>query len=82
MELALALPAVVTLMLSGIVAVVAVTHKLGCVARARDTALAAARGAQTSPANGESVEFQGDGTVVVTVATPYTSCTSTAAVEP
>lgn len=87
MELALALPVVALLLAFGIGAVVVVTYKLGCVARARDTALAAARGMEVPlpggrPGRRESVEYGDDGTVTATVETALTSCTSTAVMEP
>ena len=87
MELALALPVVALLLVFGIGAVVAVTYKLGCVARARDTALAASRGIDVPlPVGGsrqrESVEYGNDGTVTATVETAIASCSSTAVMEP
>jgi hypothetical protein len=86
-EMALALPVVALLVAFGIGAVIAVTYKLGCVARARDTALAAARGVEVPlpggpPRSRESVEYHNDGTVTATVEIAIASCTSTAVVEP
>jgi len=85
-EMALALPIVALLMASGIGAVAVVAYKLGCVARARDTALAAARGMEVPlPGGGpllhESIEYGNDGTVTATVKIAVASCTSTAVVE-
>ena len=86
-EMALALPVVALLLAFGIGAVVAVTYKLGCVARARDTALAAARGIDVplpggGPRQRESVEYGNDGTVTATVEIAIVSCTATAVMEP
>jgi len=86
-EMALALPCVALLVVVGVGAIAAVTHKLGCVARARDTALAAARGEEVPLPGGpsshhESVEYGHDGTVIATVETPFATCTATAAMEP
>lgn len=76
-ELAVGLPAVVGLLLAGLVAVGAVTTKLECVDAARDAALAAARG-QSGTAAGQraapdgaqvSVTIDGD-LVVATVQAP------------
>lgn len=80
-ELAVALPAVVVLLMVGVLAIVAVTTKLGCVATARDTALAIARGEDPSPKDGVYIERRAD-TVLVTVDRDVTSCTAVAAVEP
>lgn len=87
METALVLPIIVGLMVAGLGGVVVATYKLGCVARARDVALAAARGAEAPPAGvvpgaHESVEFGSDGTVAAMVQIGPASCTSTAVVEP
>lgn len=86
-EMALVLPVVFLLLAAGIGAVVVATYKLGCVARARDIALAAARGAEFPPPGNrprprESVEYGDDGTVTATVQIGAVSCTSTAVVEP
>jgi hypothetical protein len=86
-EMALALPVVVMLLAAGIGAIVVVAQKLGCVARARDVALAAARGMEVPPPESgsvrhESVEYGNDGTVTATVHIATTSCTSTAVAEP
>ncbi|MEU7821429.1 hypothetical protein [Catellatospora sp. NPDC049133] len=82
-ELAVALPAVVLLLVTGIGAVAAVTVKLGCVAAARDAALAAARGDGVS--GGASVDVTGE-TVTATVRRSLRvtelTCTATAAREP
>lgn len=82
-ELAVALPAVVLLLATGIGAVAAVTVKLGCVAAARDAALAAARG--DGIAGGASVEVAGDtvtATVRRSIRVTVLTCTATAAREP
>ena len=57
-ELAVALPAIMLLLMAGMGAIVAVTTKLGCVAAARDAALAAARGAD--PPSGVTIKRSGD----------------------
>lgn len=86
MEMALVLPALALLAAVGVAAVVLVTYRLGCVARARDTALAAARGEENPqsgrPGHVESIRYGNDGTVTATVSIFDTSCTSTAAMEP
>ncbi|BCJ72118.1 hypothetical protein CS0771_16620 [Catellatospora sp. IY07-71] len=82
-ELAVALPAVVLLLVTGIGAVTAVTVKLGCVAAARDAALAAARG--EAVAAGADVSSGGDtvtATVRRSVRVTVLTCTATAAREP
>ena len=58
-ELAVALPAIMLLLVAGMGAIVAVTAKLGCVAAARDAALAAARG-DHSGHGGVTVAQSGD----------------------
>lgn len=80
-ELAVALPAVVMLLIVGVLAVVAVTNKLGCVATARDTALALARGASPSIGDGVTVDY-GAQAVTVTVKRPAMTCSAEAALEP
>jgi hypothetical protein len=84
--MALVLPALALLAAVGVAAVVAVTYRLGCAARARDAALAAARGDERPPPGGpghlESIRYGNDGTVTATVRIFDISCTSTAAVEP
>lgn len=86
MEMALVLPVLVLLAAVGVAAIVAVTYRLGCVARARDAALAAARGEERpqpgGPGHLESIRYGNDGTVTATVRILDTSCTSTAAMEP
>jgi len=86
LEMALVLPALVLLAAVGVAAVVVVTYRLGCVARARDTALAAARGEvvpqPSGPGRLESIQVGNDGTVTATVRIFDTTCTSTAAMEP
>lgn len=80
-EMAVALPAVVLLLTVGVLAIAAVTTKLGCVAIARDAALAAARGQQPSAIDGVTV-VRTSRTVSVTVKRGPTSCRAVAAVEP
>jgi hypothetical protein len=77
-ELAMMMPALVLLFGMGVVAVVAVTDKLGCVAKARDIALSAARGGQTP---GQSVRFDA-GSVTATVTTRFGTCVAVAPREP
>ncbi|GAA1362386.1 hypothetical protein [Catellatospora chokoriensis] len=82
-ELAVALPAVVLLLVTGIGAVAAVTVKLGCVAAARDAALTAARGGGAS--GGASVNVTGDtvtATVRRSIRVTELTCSATAAREP
>jgi hypothetical protein len=80
-ELAVALPAIVLLLVVGLSAVGAVTIKLGCLAIARDSALAVGRGGQPSTSDGVSVGRSGD-RVVVTVRRAMVTCSATAALEP
>ena len=80
-ELAVALPAVVMLLITGLAAVATVTAKLGCVATTRDTALALARGESPSTPDGATIAYAAD-TVTVSVRRPLFSCSSTAALEP
>lgn len=80
-ELAVALPAVVLLLLVGVSAVVAVTVKLGCIALARDAALAVSRGEAPSTYDGVSVQ-RDNGRVAVTVSRAMVTCSATAAMEP
>lgn len=80
-ELAVSLPALVLLLMVGVLAIVAVTNQLGCIAVARDTALAAARGEAPSPEE-DLVVRKVDGRVVVTVQRGMASCSATAAMEP
>lgn len=80
-ELAVALPAVVLLLVVGLTAVAAVTMKLGCLATARDEALAVARGAPPSTNDGVTVRREGE-FVVVSVRRAIVTCSATAAVEP
>jgi hypothetical protein len=80
-ELAVALPAVVLLLVAGLTAVAAVTFKLGCVATARDNALAVARGEGLSTSDGVAARREGD-RVVVTVSRAMVTCSATAAMEP
>jgi Flp pilus assembly protein TadG len=79
-ELAVALPALVILLLSGVLAIAAVTNKLGCVAAARDAALASSRGESVSTP-GASLSRE-DSTVIVTVVRPPVTCQAVAAMEP
>jgi hypothetical protein len=85
-EMAFVLPVLVMLAALGVAAVVVATYQLGCVARARDTALAVARGEEASspggPGHVESIRYGDDGTVTATVKILETTCTSTAAMEP
>ena len=80
-ELAVSLPALVLLLMVGVLAIVAATTKLGCVAAARDIALSIARGEEPSTMDGAAVR-RVDSRVVVTVDRGMTSCTATAAMEP
>ncbi len=80
-ELAVSLPALVLLLMVGVLAIVAVTNQLGCVAIARDTALAAARGEPPSTMEGLVVRRVG-GRVTVTAQRGMASCHATAALEP
>jgi hypothetical protein len=80
-ELAVSLPALVLLLLVGVLAIVAVTTKLGCVSVARDAALSIARGEAPSAGEGVTVRRSGN-RVEVTVDRGIASCSATAAVEP
>lgn len=80
-ELAVALPAVVVLLVVGLSAVAAVTAKLGCVATARDTALALARGSSPSTPDGASIEYDDD-TVTVSIKRAVVTCSAVAVMEP
>lgn len=80
-ELAVSLPALVLLLMVGVLAIVAATTKLGCVSAARDMALSVARGEEPSTVDG-SVVRRVDNRVVVTVDRGIASCSATAAVEP
>ncbi len=79
-ELAVTLPTLVLLLMVGVLAITAVTTKLGCVSAARDVALSAARG-ETSTVEGASVR-RAEGRVVVDVDRGMASCSATAAMEP
>jgi hypothetical protein len=82
-ELAVALPAIMLLLMAGTGAIVAVGTKLGCVAAARDAALAAARGADT--AGGVTIQ-RSDELVTATTSRRLRlitiTCTATALSEP
>jgi hypothetical protein len=80
-ELAVALPAIVILLVTGILAIAAVTAKLGCVATAHEAAIAAARGEPLSNREGVSVETAAD-IVRITVARGAITCNAIAAREP
>jgi hypothetical protein len=80
-ELAVALPAIVLLLVVGLSAIAAVTVKLGCLATARDSALAIARGEGLSTSDGVSTRREGD-RVVVTVQRAMVTCSAAAAMEP
>ncbi|GIH11565.1 hypothetical protein Rhe02_96320 [Rhizocola hellebori] len=80
-ELAVSLPALVLLLMVGVLAIAAATTKLGCVSMARDIALSVARGQTPSTMDGAAVR-QLDDRVVVTVDRGIASCSATAATEP
>ena len=79
-ELAVSLPALILLLMVGVLAITAVTTKLGCVSAARDAALSVARG-ETSTVEGASVR-RAEGRVVVDVDRGIASCSATAVMEP
>jgi hypothetical protein len=80
-ELAVSLPALLVLFALGLGAVVKVADRFGCIARARDRALAVARGGDAGSFPGESIEIRGE-TVAVSVETRFNACRSVAAMEP
>lgn len=80
-ELAVSLPALVLLLMVGVLAITAVTTKLGCVSAARDMALSLARGQAPSTVEGSTAR-RVDDRVTVTVDRGIASCSATAAMEP
>lgn len=80
-ELAAAMPVVIVLLVAGLTAVTTVTSKLGCVATARDLALALARGATPSIPDDADVD-DGPELVTVTIQRSAIRCAATAEREP
>ncbi|WP_020526036.1 TadE/TadG family type IV pilus assembly protein [Catelliglobosispora koreensis] len=78
-ELAVALPAIIILLVSGLAAIAAVTGKLACQSAAHDAVLKAARGA---PVPQGVLLDRGPENVRVTVIRGPISCSAVAAREP
>jgi len=91
-EIAACLPALVLLFMVGLAALGVVRDQIGCVAAAREVAIAAARGASPPPVEADAVEISSDGDVVRVVVRRHRdlgilpgfdiTATAVAAVEP